>query len=80
MFRSEFYSAFTHGAKVKVRINDLELSDRFLGSNQDMTLLEADITLIGTHKDLNFDRIKTVNTGSTEEKIGKNKTDKPISE
>ena len=32
---------------VRVKINDLELSDRFLGSPQDMTLLEADVTLLG---------------------------------
>ena len=32
---------------MKVRINDLELSDRFLGSTKDMTLLEADVTLLG---------------------------------
>ncbi|KAH9510882.1 37S ribosomal protein S28, mitochondrial [Dermatophagoides farinae] len=40
---------YARGAKVKVRINDLELSDRFLGSTQDMTLLEADVTLLGLH-------------------------------
>ncbi|CAG2108241.1 unnamed protein product [Medioppia subpectinata] len=40
-------SQYVRGAKVKVRINDLELSDRFLGSSIDMTLLEADITLMG---------------------------------
>jgi len=41
------HSEYVRGAKVKVRINDLELSDRFLGSSKDMTLLEADITLMG---------------------------------
>ncbi|XP_017491406.1 PREDICTED: 28S ribosomal protein S28, mitochondrial-like [Rhagoletis zephyria] len=38
---------YVQGSTVKVRINDLELSDRFLGSTQDMTLLEADVTLLG---------------------------------
>lgn len=32
---------------MKVRISDLELCDRFLGSPQDMTLLEADVVLLG---------------------------------
>ncbi|KAH9421479.1 37S ribosomal protein S28, mitochondrial [Dermatophagoides pteronyssinus] len=41
--------SYCRGALVKVRINDLELSDRFLGSSQDMTLLEADVTLLGLH-------------------------------
>ncbi|KAJ6223466.1 hypothetical protein RDWZM_002011 [Blomia tropicalis] len=38
---------YIRGAMVRVKINDLELSDRFLGSPQDMTLLEADVTLLG---------------------------------
>ncbi|XP_054157650.1 28S ribosomal protein S28, mitochondrial-like [Oppia nitens] len=38
---------YVREAKVKIRINDLEISDRFLGSTKDMTLLEADITLLG---------------------------------
>ena len=42
-----FCSYYVRGAQVKVKINDLELSDRFLGSTQDMTLLEADVTLLG---------------------------------
>lgn len=38
---------YVRGSTVKVRINSLELSDRFLGSTQDLTLLEADVTLLG---------------------------------
>lgn len=44
-----FRRSYTKGTKVKILINDLELSDRFLGSSQDMTLLEADVTLIGLY-------------------------------
>jgi hypothetical protein len=35
------------GAEVKVKINSLELSQKFLGYEREMTLLEADCTLIG---------------------------------
>ena len=49
MMNYSFCRLYARGAKVKVRINDLELSDRFLGSTQDMTLLEADVTLLGLH-------------------------------
>ncbi|RWS27367.1 28S ribosomal protein S28-like protein [Leptotrombidium deliense] len=38
---------FVRGAKVKLRLNDWELSSRFLGSTKDLTLLEADCTLLG---------------------------------
>lgn len=40
-------SDYVRGAKVKIRINDIELSERFLGSTKDMTLLESDAILIG---------------------------------
>ncbi|VDM36535.1 unnamed protein product [Toxocara canis] len=34
------------GSNVLVRLHDPELSERFLGSRRDLTLLEADATLI----------------------------------
>lgn len=54
MTRSTYYfisislcSAFKRGTKLKIRLSDLEMSSRFLGSVKDITLLEADATLVG---------------------------------
>ncbi|KAL7046343.1 hypothetical protein ACKWTF_002545 [Chironomus riparius] len=40
-------SAYVRGARVKLRIKDLEISSRFLGSAKDLTLMEADGQLLG---------------------------------
>ena len=41
----------SHGMpQVRLRVNSLELSKRFLGYDQDLSLLEADCTLLGLNK------------------------------
>lgn len=41
---------YVRGAKVKIRLHDLEMSSHFLGAERNITLLEADATLIGLYK------------------------------
>ena len=37
---------YTVGSRVLIRLHDPELSEKFLGSTHDLTLLEADATLV----------------------------------
>ncbi|KAL3266548.1 hypothetical protein HHI36_010716 [Cryptolaemus montrouzieri] len=44
-------SEYMRGAKVRLAIKELELSSKFLGYEKDLTLLEADCTLLGLVQD-----------------------------
>jgi len=54
---------YNKGVLVLVRVHDTELSSRFLGSDVDMTLLEADATLVGLYdKKVDSDRQTAADT------------------
>lgn len=40
-------AAYVRGARVKLKIKSLELASKFLGSEKELTLLEADCHLLG---------------------------------
>jgi len=42
--------SYLRGTEVRLRVNSLELSRRFLGYDKDMSLLEADCSLLGLNK------------------------------
>jgi len=44
-------TVYTRGKKVRLLIKDLEMSERFLGFDKPMTIMEADCVLLGPYTD-----------------------------
>lgn len=44
-----YFRRYSIGTKVLLRLHDPELSELFLGSTKELTLLEADATLLGLY-------------------------------
>ena len=40
---------YVRGAQVKIKLKSLEMTDKFLGFDKEMTLMEADGTLMGLY-------------------------------
>ena len=49
MFRDD-RGQYIRGTEVKLKIKSLELSQKFLGFDRDLSLLEADCVLLGLNK------------------------------
>uniref|UniRef100_A0A183EG34 ABC transporter ATP-binding protein n=1 Tax=Gongylonema pulchrum TaxID=637853 RepID=A0A183EG34_9BILA len=52
--KANYFRKYAIGTKVLLRLHDPELSELFLGSKTELTLLEADATILGlysTHSD-----------------------------
>ncbi|EJW79868.1 hypothetical protein WUBG_09222 [Wuchereria bancrofti] len=59
------------GAKVLLRLHDPELSELFLGSTKELTLLEADATLLSLYRPCSDESIKTSFLESMEKEVTK---------
>ncbi|VDK84039.1 unnamed protein product, partial [Onchocerca ochengi] len=57
------------GAKVLLRLHDPELSELFLGSTKELTLLEADATLLGLYRPHSNESMKTAFSESIENEV-----------